>query len=289
MRPLPEFWRPSPIDHGVQLTAMLRDLDHDLGRCRETVGHQSDIKPLRIDQPAGGGRQRNPQEIHRQHHGCIGVQHRARHAVVRECAANRDHDDPAERIRRRPYPDVERGKKSGCGLDHQHPENDGQRILGAGQGLHHGDGNAETDGCAKRDQLTGIDFAGRRTNDHEDADHTEHDCRNLPDRHALAKKTRGQDRGPDRHGELDRHHLGDRNQREREEPAELCGIVNEIAPDMLQRPRRLHRREAAVGADQRIQNEEAEDRAHLHDLKHVQLVRRFAARDRHDQHQGQPA
>jgi len=54
-----------------------------------------------------------------------------------------------------PNPDVERGKKSGCGLDRQHPENNDQRILGAGQGLHHGDGNAETDGCAKRDQLTG--------------------------------------------------------------------------------------------------------------------------------------
>ena len=110
---------------------------------------------------------------------------------------------------------------------------------------------------------------------------------NLPDRHALAEKARGQDRGPDRHGEFDRHHLAQRNQRQREEPAELRGIVNEIAPDMLQRPRRLHRRESAVEADQRVQHEEAEDRAHLHDLKHVQFARGLAAGDRHDQHQAQ--
>src|SRR6185437_3386566 len=53
------------------------------------------------------------------------------------------------------------------------------------------------------------------------ADHAEHDGHNLPARHAFAKETRGQDRGPDRHGELDRHHLADRDQRQREEPAKL--------------------------------------------------------------------
>jgi len=46
---------------------------------------------------------------------------------------------------------------------------------------------------------------------------------------------------------------------------------------------------AAVQADQRVEQEEADDRAHLHDLKHVQFARRLAAGDRHDQHQGKPA
>ena len=35
-----------------------------------TVKH---VQPLRIDQPAGGGGQRNPQEIHRHHDGGVGV------------------------------------------------------------------------------------------------------------------------------------------------------------------------------------------------------------------------
>ena len=55
------------------------------------------------------------------------------------------------------------------------------------------------------------------------------------------------------------------------------------------RPRGLHGAKAAVGADQRIQHQEAEDRAHLHELEHVHLAHRLAAGHRDDQHQGEPA
>jgi hypothetical protein len=48
--------------------------------------------------------------------------------------------------------------------------------------------------------------------------------------------------------------------RQREEPAEPGGVMDQIASDMLQRPRRLHRRKSAVEVDQRIQHQEAENR-----------------------------
>ena len=70
----------------------------------------------------------------------------------------------------------------------------------------------------------------------EHADHTEHDGQNLAGRHALAEKTRGQDRGPDRHGEFDRYHLAERDQRQREEPAELGGVMGQVAHDMERQP-----------------------------------------------------
>ena len=141
----------------------------------------------------------------------------------------------------------------------------------------------------ERDQLARIDLAGHGADNDDHTDHAEHDGRDLAERHALAEKAGGQDRGPDRHREFDRDHLAQRNQRQREEPADLRGIVNEVAPDMLQRPRRSHRREPALAADQGIQDQQADHRARLHDLKHVQFAQRFAAGDRHDQHQGKPA
>src|SRR6202012_389329 len=106
-------------------------------------------------------------------------------------------------------------------------ENDRDGIFGASQRFHHGYGNAEADRGGKRDQLARIDLAGGGANDGDDADDAEHDGGDLPDRHALAEKTRGQDRGPDRHGEFDRHYLADRNQRQREETAELGAIMHE--------------------------------------------------------------
>jgi len=50
------------------------------------------------------------------------------------------------------------------------------------------------------------------------------------------------------------------DQRQRKEPADLGAVVNEIAPDMLHRPRGLHRREAAVPPDQRIEQSETDQR-----------------------------
>ena len=80
---------------------------------------------------------------------------------------------------------------------------------------------AEPDRSGKRNQLSGIDLAGGRANDHEDADQPERDGADLPERHAFAQKHRRENGGPDRHGELDRHHLADRDQRQRIEPSEL--------------------------------------------------------------------
>jgi hypothetical protein len=108
-------------------------------------------------------------------------------------------------------------------------------------------------------------------------------------RHALAEKARGKDGGPDRHGEFDRHHLTERNQGERVEPADLRPVVNKVASDMLQRPRRLHGSETAIDVDQRVEHEEGDARAQLHDLEHVQFARGLASRHHQDQHQSKPA
>ena len=98
----------------------------------------------------------------------------------------------------------------------------------------------------------------------------EHDGRDLAECHGLAEKAGGQDRGPDRHRELDRDHLAQRNQRKREEPADLRGIVNEVAPDVL------NGRDVRIAAKppwRRIRGyriSKPMERARLHDLKHIE-------------------
>jgi hypothetical protein len=117
----------------------------------------------------------------------------------------------------------------------------------------------------------------------------ERDGGNLPDRHPLAEKARGQDGRPDRHGEFERHHLCERNQRQRIEPAELGGIVQQAAAGMHTQPGRAQRRKAAGEADQGIQHHEPERRSDFHDLEDVEFACRLAAGDGDHQHQAEPA
>jgi hypothetical protein len=79
----------------------------------------------------------------------------------------------------------------------------------------------------------------------------------LPRRHALGEKARCEQRRPDWHGELDCHHLADRDQRQREEPAELRNIVHQIAPDVLRQARRPEHFEAAGPIDERRKQQES--------------------------------
>jgi hypothetical protein len=79
--------------------------------------------------------------------------------------------------------------------------------------------------AAERNQLAGADFTAERPHDDDNADQTERDGDVLPQAHALAEEADRQDRDPDRHGELDRHHLRDRDQGERRQPAALRGVV----------------------------------------------------------------
>ena len=154
-------------------------------------------------------------------------------------------------------------------------------LFGAGQRLHHGNRDAEADRSGKRNQLARIDFAGRGTNDHDDADDAEHDRGELPERDAFAEKHRGQDRGPDRHGEFDRHHLADRDQRQRKEPAELRAEMDGVARDVLRQALRLHdgqNRRRARSAE--YSRQESDARADQHQLEHVELAHRLAAGDR---------
>ena len=105
----------------------------------------------------------------------------------------------------------------------------------------------------------------------------------------LAQERDREQRGPDRHRELDRHDLGDRDHGQRQEPAELGGVVEGVARDMQAGAAGAQGREAAAGANQRIEEHEAEQRAHLHDLEDVQASGRLAAGDDHHHHGGQPA
>jgi hypothetical protein len=106
---------------------------------------------------------------------------------------------------------------------------------------------------------------------------------------ALAEKRDREQRGPDRHRELDRDDLGDRDQRQGEEPAELGAVVDRVAGEMRADAPRPHRRQAAARVHQRPEQDEAEQRAQLHDLEHVQRARRLAAGDGDDDHRRQPA
>jgi len=84
----------------------------------------------------------------------------------------------------------------------------------------------------------------------------------LPDRHAFAEKTRGQDGGPDWHREFDRDDLSQWDQGQREEPAELRRIVNEIAAShAVTAATSFSGREASGTADQRVQHHQGEDRS----------------------------
>src|ERR1700692_913150 len=170
---------------------------------KTTLPNVKELVSLRIDQDV----------LEHFQEGGLGWQGRRNGALrnrARECA----HNDPAPAIGGWQAPDIRRREKSGRGLDHQHPENNGNGIFGAGQRLHHGDGNAESDGRGERDQLARIDLAGDGANDNDDADHAEHDRRNLPYRHALAEKARSKNGSPDRHGEFDRPHPTERNPRQ---------------------------------------------------------------------------
>jgi hypothetical protein len=120
-------------------------------------------------------------------------------------------------------------------------------------------------------------------------DDPEQDRRRLRRRHAFAEKHRRQDRGPDRHGEFDRHDLADRDQRQREKPAELRTVMNEVAGGMLWKPRGLHHRKSAFSPDQRIEQQQSERRARFHQLKYIQFAHRLAPRNGQDQHQREPA
>ena len=76
----------------------------------------------------------------------------------------------------------------------------------------------------------------------------ERDGGDLPDRHAFAEKHRGENGGPDRHGEFDRHHLADRDQRQRIEPAELRAEMDRVARNVQRQTLRLHHGKAAGAA-----------------------------------------
>ena len=66
-------------------------------------------------------------------------------------------------------------------------------------------------------------------------------------------------------------------------------VVDDVARDLLAEALGAHRLQAAARVQERPEQDEAEQRAHLHDLKDVQRACRFAAGDRHHDHRREPA
>jgi hypothetical protein len=100
----------------------------------------------------------------------------------------------------------------------------------------------------------------------------------------LTEEADSQHRCPDRHREFDGNHLCQGNQAQGEEPPVLRAVVQQIARDVLQWSRRFHGCKSAAHANQWVQHEQADERAHLHDLKNSEFLRRLAPGDCHDQH-----
>jgi hypothetical protein len=88
---------------------------------------------------------------------------------------------------------------------------------------------------------------------------------------------------------VNRHHLADRDQRQRIEPAELGAEMDGVARDVLRQAPRPHGGQAAGAIDQWGKQQEADAAADQHHLEHVELMQRLAAGDRDHQHQGEPA
>ena len=89
--------------------------------------------------------------------------------------------------------------------------------------------------------------------------------------------------------EFDRNDFRDWNHRDREEPEELRHVVHGIAGEVAAEVMGSHRTQAAGGCDHRHEEHDAEKRAELHDLEHVQHLAGLPRGDRQRHHGGEPA
>ena len=106
---------------------------------------------------------------------------------------------------------------------------------------------------------------------------------------ASPRRKRREQRHPDRIGELERHELAERDQRHREEPQVLAGVVEEVALEMQGEMRRSHLRKAGRAAgDGEADDGESDERAVEHELEGVHAGQERPPRDghRHEGHDG---
>ena len=197
-------------------------------------------------------------------------------------ADDADHHHPGPQRRRRPHPAGAGDRQPERQLHRVHPQQDRQRPVGRDEILGVGVGQRVAEGRGERGERRGVDHRRTGAQDDQHAGEAEHHRADARRVEALAEEQHREQRGPDRRGELDREHLGDRDVGDGVEPAELRGEVDAVAQQVL--PRLGGARQApALRRQNRREDDQADDVAERDRLRGAHLAGELATGDPHQQ------
>ena len=168
-----------------------------------------------------------------------------------------------------------------------HVKDDGEGAVRAGQRLGHGQDAAKSDGRGKNGGGREVHRFKARPHDDQNAGKPHHDGQCADPGHAFPEKKRRQDRGPDRHRELDRDHLGEGQEADRQKPAILRAEMKRITGEMHAEPVGPKRRPSDRHPNRKDQGQ-ADNASEEHDLKGRDLRGEFPAPDRHERQRHHP-